>query len=332
MSKIDRIRILIADDDAVQARALAQSLSHHGFETRVVTNGNEARPQILEFKPRLILGDLVLPGANAFDLLKFIQFEPALKDQTINLIVLSKHNSRENVTQAINNGARDYIVKPYKFESLLERIVFHCRGSRFVKELSASEIQKIDDSSLVMHLTDLVLRQALSKAPIQQIIFNLTQMVSMKVNGVRCSIVEVVDRDHGVVVISNDNKDATGLLLDLGKYPEVQLVHDTNVMAAIDNLESDPALKTIRSHLKEVQFNSLIVCPVTRRGHKFGVLSLRMKLDKKIITDNEIRFVEIVSHIVSLLLSTENPKQNGEFWRTNMRQAAGGMVLPFKPK
>lgn len=332
MSKTDRIRILIADDDAVQARALAQSLAHHGFETRVVTTGGEVRAQILDFKPRLILADLVLPNANAFDLLKFIQFEQSLRHHVINLIVLSKHNSRENVAQAINNGARDYIVKPYKFEHVLQRIVFHCRASRFIKDISSQDMQKIDDSALAMHLTDLVLRQAISREPLDQILYNLTKMVAMKVSGVRCSIVEILERDQGVVVSSNDNRDATGLQLDLGKYPEIQLVHDTNALVAIDNLEANPELKRIKKHLNEVQFNSIVVCPVTRRGYKFGVLSLRMPIQKETLSDNEIRFVEIVSHVVSLLVSTDNSKPNEEFWRSNMRQAAGGLVLPFKAK
>lgn len=332
MSKTDRIRILIADDDAVPARALAAQLAQHGFETRVALNGNDARSQILEFKPRLVLADLVLPGGNAFDLLKFIQFEHALRHQVINLLVLSKHNDRENVSQAINNGARDYIVKPYKFSHLLERIVFHCRSSRFIKDLSHTEMQKIDDASLMLHLTDLVLRQALSKDSLDSILHNLTKMVALKVNGIRCSVIEVIERDHGIVVTSNDNRDAAGLQLDLNKYPEIQLVNDTKMLVAIDNLEANPELKRIKKHLSEIQFNSIIVCPITRGGEKFGVLSLRMPPEKETLSDNEIRFVEIVAHTVSLVLNAENSKQNSDFWHINLRQAAGGMVLPFNRK
>jgi hypothetical protein len=73
-------------------------------------------------------------------------------------------------------------------------------------------------------------------------------------------------------------------------------------------------LRHVREMAKDISFNSMIVCPVQRYGKPFGVLSLRMPPTKETVSDNEIRFVEIVSQVVSLVLSNEKHKDTGEFW------------------
>ncbi|MCB0407950.1 MAG: GAF domain-containing protein, partial [Bdellovibrionales bacterium] len=145
-------------------------------------------------------------------------------------------------------------------------------------------------------------------------LFNLTKMVSLKVDGVRCSIIHVLDQQKGIVVVSNDDKAATGIQLDLNKYPEVLNVKNTGHLVAIENLEQSRELKPIRKLLREISFNSMIVCPVRRQGDVFGVLSLRMPPEKETVSDNEIRFVEIVGHVVSLLLDQEKSNYSNDFW------------------
>lgn len=178
----------------------------------------------------------------------------------------------------------------------------------------------------MLHLTDLVLRQAIAGDSIPNILFNLTKMVAIKLDGVRCSIVDVVSPFAGIVVVSSDDRGAMGIELDLNKYPEIVNVMNTQVMIAIENLENSPELKSIRSLLRSTMFNSMIVCPVSRFQKPFGVLSLRMPLEKTSISDNEMRFVEIVSHTASLVLSNENYKDISEHWRNSQ---ATSMILPF---
>ena len=85
----------------------------------------------------------------------------------------------------------------------------------------------------------------------------------------------------------------------------------------------------IKGQLKNIMFNSMIVCPISRFRKPFGVLSLKMPAEKESISDNEMRFVEIVSHVVSLVLSNENYKDIDEFWRIAQRPSG---VLPFAAK
>jgi GAF domain-containing protein len=118
----------------------------------------------------------------------------------------------------------------------------------------------------------------------------------------------------GVVVTSNDNRSASGIRLDLNKYPEVLNAHNTGQLIAIENLELSPELKNIKAMLNDVNFNSMVVCPVFKDNQPFGVLSLRLPPEKETLSDNEIRFVEIVSHVVSLVISNQNHKGKKDFW------------------
>ena len=317
MKKEEKIRILVADDDNQLSRRLADYLAEKGFETRSVNNGADARAVMLEWKPRYVLADLMLPDGNALTLIDFIKSERSLRHHFIHVVVMSGHNVQSNVRQALNRGAKDYIVKPFRHEDLLKRIVFHSRSYRQLKEISQKDFTTIDESSLMLHLTDLVMRQALGPHSLEEILFNLTRMVSMRMDGVRCSIINCLDQHRGFVVTSNDDRKATGIQLDLYKYPEVLHVMNTQSLVAIENVNDSSELRSIKEHVKEITFNAILVCPVSRHQKPFGVLSLRLPPEKQTISDNEIRFVEIVSHVISLVLGNEIHKENGDFWIKN---------------
>jgi len=323
--KMQKIRVLIADDDNQMSRRLADHLQERGFEVKTTSNGKDARSQILEWKPKFVLADLILQEGNALELIDFIKSEKELRHHFINVFVMSGHNIQSNVKAALNRGAKDYIVKPFRPEDILKRLIFHSRNYRGLADVTAQELSKFDESGLMLHLTDLVLRQALGSGTLENTLYNLTRMVNLKVDGVRCSIIECIDQKLGRVVTSNDDRTASGIQLDLYKYPEVVHVMNTNTLIAIENLDDSPELKHIKDHLSNILFNSMIVCPVSRRGEQFGVLSLRLPPEKVTITDNEIRFVEIVAHVVSLVMSNEIHKSEDNFWMDSPRAA----VIPF---
>jgi DNA-binding response OmpR family regulator len=322
-----KIKVLIADDDNQLSRRLNDYIAERGFDPRVVNNGKDARVLIQEWKPRFVLADLMLPDCNALSLIDYIKSEPSLKRAQINVLVMSGHNVESNVRQALARGAKDYIVKPFRHDDIVKRLVFHSRSYRHISDLAAKDYTRVDEASLILHLTDLVLRQALTGNALEDILFNLTRMVSLKVNGVRCSIVQCLDQQHGLVVTSNDDRGASGIQLDLYKYPEILHVLNTQSLIAIENLEDSMELRHVREHVKDIAFNSMVVCPVSRHSRQFGCLSLRMPPEKETVSDNEIRFVQIVSHVVSLVLSNEIYKETGDFWVKNQPNAP----IPLRP-
>jgi hypothetical protein len=62
----------------------------------------------------------------------------------------------------------------------------------------------------------------------------------------------------------------------------------------------------MKKNLKSISFNSMIVCPIYKRGYFYGVISARMGTSQT-FTENHIRFTMMMGHIVSLILSAQIP-------------------------
>lgn len=314
------VRVLIAEADNGNGQKVKTFLIENGFDAKYCQTVEEARELIRDWSPRIVLADMVMSDGSGLLLLD------SIKNRNIQLIMTSSHNYESNVRAAVEKGISDYVIKPYKLENLLRRIFFHCRNYRRLEQSIAKENQQGDEASFMLQLTGLVLRQALEPAPFDEILFNLTRMVALKVSGVRCSIIECVDQEYGMVVTSNDDKNVSGLMLDLNKYPEVQTVMNTGKVLAVENIDLSTELQQIKAFLKNVSFNSIIVCPIFRQSKPFGVLSLRMPPERVHISDNEIRFVEIVGRVASLCMDRGFSLGQEDYWK----KANPSNIIPLK--
>jgi DNA-binding NtrC family response regulator len=114
-------RLLLLDDDPVILRILQGMCIQGEFETIPASSVKQAL-QILEEDPNidLIISDVVMPNATAFDLLKAVQKTQNLKD--IPVILCSSQGDHQTLADGLKAGARDFIVKPFTAETLLVKI------------------------------------------------------------------------------------------------------------------------------------------------------------------------------------------------------------------
>ena len=110
-------RILVVDDDPQVLRYVRSTLSEAGYSP-ILTGDPEEMERLLEAeKPDLVLLNLVLPGADGFDLMKRI---PGILE--VPVIVLSGRGRGHDITKAFEQGASDYVVKPFSPTELVARI------------------------------------------------------------------------------------------------------------------------------------------------------------------------------------------------------------------
>ena len=113
-------KILIVDDSPTERYYLTDILVRNGFTVTTADNGEEALARIKADKPELILMDVVMPGANGFQVTRAIARDPELAN--VPIIICSSKNQETDRIWGMRQGAKDYLVKPVDPEQLLARI------------------------------------------------------------------------------------------------------------------------------------------------------------------------------------------------------------------
>lgn len=135
------MKILIVEDEYSLADAMAEALNKEGFETKIVTNGESGEDEALTNIYDLIILDVMLPKKNGFDILKELHRNKI--DAPI-LMVTAK-SELEDKLKGLENGADDYITKPFHIQELIARV-----------KLSVKRNNNIDDTS-VLRFEDITL-------------------------------------------------------------------------------------------------------------------------------------------------------------------------------
>lgn len=117
--------ILIIDDEVQIRRLLEITLSANGYKISEASTGKEGLVHAATTHPVLIILDLGLPDADGIEILKKLR-EWYLKP----ILILSVRSSEDDIVRALDNGANDYLTKPFRTGELLARIRVAIRQSQ----------------------------------------------------------------------------------------------------------------------------------------------------------------------------------------------------------
>jgi len=113
-------RILIADDEPNIVISLEFVMQQSGFETRTAANGDEALKAVAEFRPHLLLLDVMMPVRNGYEVCQAVRDNPGLKGMKI--VMLTAKGRELEVTKGLAIGADAYVTKPFATKELLETV------------------------------------------------------------------------------------------------------------------------------------------------------------------------------------------------------------------
>lgn len=117
----ERTDILVAEDDPIVAKLLNHTLSRRGFTVHYAPDGQRAAELIQSMAPpRLALLDVMLPYFSGFELIAQIRAIPAWR--AVPIIVLTSMSQEGSAVRALEAGASDYIVKPFRPDELVARV------------------------------------------------------------------------------------------------------------------------------------------------------------------------------------------------------------------
>ena len=175
-------RILVVDDTPANIHTLTAILKEQGYQLSVATNGRQAIEVIEKVHPDLVLMDVMMPEMDGYEACRQIKASPVWRDLPI--IFLSAKTDTSDIVHGFEQGAVDYVAKPFNAHELLARVnthltlqtlrrQFELRNAELARELEVAQELLTDarrrvegpllgNSPAIRALRESIARQALS--------------------------------------------------------------------------------------------------------------------------------------------------------------------------
>lgn len=133
------MRTLLIEDEAAVAVMINKGLSESGYSVTVAPDGHIGLDMALNNNFDIIILDIMLPGINGLELCKKLRRQ----DVSTPILMLTALDSTENIVSGLDNGADDYMTKPFKFPELEARIRNLARRNN--SAVKASDLLQVAD-------------------------------------------------------------------------------------------------------------------------------------------------------------------------------------------
>ncbi|MEP0212607.1 MAG: response regulator transcription factor [Cellulophaga sp.] len=112
-------RLLLAEDDELLSSLLKFRLQKSGYTVDVVVNGKEVKEYLTNNTPDLIVSDIMMPYMSGIELIDYVR---NTLNSMLPIIIISSAGNEENVLNAFEMGANDFLSKPVSPPELLIRV------------------------------------------------------------------------------------------------------------------------------------------------------------------------------------------------------------------
>lgn len=132
-------RVLIIDDNETNCEVIEQMLALDGYTLKASLSGREGLEEMKEFKPHLVVLDMMMPEMSGEDVIKAMSLDETLKN--IPVILVTARASQEDRLYGLSLGANDYLPKPIVADELRLRVFKTLDRERIFKELLDSYLR-----------------------------------------------------------------------------------------------------------------------------------------------------------------------------------------------
>lgn len=136
------LRILVVEDEKSVSDFLKNTLHALGYQVKIVDDGSLAKQAAIEFRPEIILLDLGLPNITGLDLLKIFR-----SWHDIPIIILTANANDIDKVTALENGADDYLTKPFSMPEL------HARLKAIMRRVVKNDQSLISSGHITLNLS-----------------------------------------------------------------------------------------------------------------------------------------------------------------------------------
>ena len=116
-------KVLVVDDNEDIRNLISIILTGESYDVLSVESGTIALEVYQDFKPDLILLDIMMPGISGFDVLEKIRDIRNPKLNSVPIVMITAKSLTDDIDKAIKLGATSYIVKPFRADSLKQKVI-----------------------------------------------------------------------------------------------------------------------------------------------------------------------------------------------------------------
>jgi adenylate cyclase len=127
------VRLLVVDDNELNRDMLSRRLGARGFQVEAAENGEKALVRLGEERFDAVLLDVMMPGLSGLDVLR--QVRERWPESDLPVIMATARDATEDVVEALQAGANDYVTKPLDFPVVLARVETHLTLKRQKEEI-----------------------------------------------------------------------------------------------------------------------------------------------------------------------------------------------------
>ncbi len=142
-------KVLVVEDEQDVAELIRYNLTKEGYEVRVVANGADAVRQAREFRPDVVLLDVMVPGLNGWEVCRRLKQEA--ETRAVAVIMVTGRVEEGDRVLGFELGADDYVTKPFSPRELLARIRAVARRGRSAGPTEAKHHLKAGDLEIDRH-------------------------------------------------------------------------------------------------------------------------------------------------------------------------------------
>jgi DNA-binding response OmpR family regulator len=118
-------KVLVVEDDTALARIVRDNLQFEGYDVECLADGAQVLARAKAFNPDLVILDVMLPGANGFDLCAALSAR-----RRVPIMMLTARAHKADKLRGLHLGADDYLTKPFDLDELLARVKALFRRTR----------------------------------------------------------------------------------------------------------------------------------------------------------------------------------------------------------
>ena len=252
------------------------------FELHMATDLEEALNAAQKFEPGLVLvesdNDEVKLACEGIKSLK-LNSRPAV-------VIISSNGDDQFVSDALDSGADDFIMRPVSKRQLIARLNACQRIRNYCEDM-------LQDKKNIEAILDMV-KAASSTLDSNLVLYTIVCKIAEMTSATRCSILLVSDADTGYVLASNETAAITELKIDLRKYPEIKEAIRTRNVLIVEDMSNHPLMSEIKDLLSGFDGMSVLVAPIIFGENVLGTMLLRAH--KKHFSEKEVELCRIAAN------------------------------------